>query len=133
MSLRQYLTTMTAATILSWGAWILTIFYFDPDNSGIVAFLFFYVSLFLAILGTFSVIGFLIKMRLIKNDEVVFRHIKKTFKQGLILSLFILVTLILLQKNLLTWWNFILLAMLYLFIEGIIFTNRKYQNHNYVK
>lgn len=132
MSLRQYLMTMTVATILSWCVWVLIIFYFDPDTAGLIGFLFFYISLFLSIVGTVSIIGFIIKMKLIRNDELIFRHIKRTFKQGFILSSFVIITLILLQKNLLTWWNFILLVMLYLFIEGIIFTNRKYQNREYV-
>lgn len=132
MSIRQYLLTMAAATALSWCVWILTIFYFDPDTVGAVGLLIFYVSLFLSLLGTVSTIGFLIRMRLIQNDELIFRHIKKTFKQGFILSIFVIGTLILLQNSLLTWWNFVLLAALYLFIEGIIFTNRKHQNHDYV-
>ncbi|PIT88801.1 MAG: hypothetical protein COU29_00255 [Candidatus Magasanikbacteria bacterium CG10_big_fil_rev_8_21_14_0_10_36_32] len=132
MSLRQYLMTMAAATALSWSVWILTIFYFDPNTVGAIGLFIFYISLFLSILGTVSTIGFLIRMKLTQNDELVFRHIKKTFKQGFILSVFVITTLMLLQHNLLTWWNFVLLSALYLFIEGIIFTNRKHQNHNYV-
>lgn len=132
MSLRQYLMTMAAATILSWCVWILIIFSFDPETTDIIGFIFFYTSLFLSIVGTVSVIGFIVRMKLVRNDELIFRHIKRTFKQGFVLSTFIIAALILLQKNLLTWWNFILLALLYLFIEGIIFTNRKYQNREYV-
>jgi len=132
MNLRQYLIIMTAATLISWLVWGAVIFVYDPEIAGAAGFIFFYASLFLALLGTFSVIVFYVRSKIIKNDEVVFRHIKRTFRQGLFFSAFVIISLLLAQNHLLTWWNFSLLLTFYIFLEGLIFTNRKYQNRDYV-
>lgn len=133
MSLRQYLAIMTGATIISWLIWLTVILYFDPSTAGIVGFVFFYVSLFLSILGTSTLVGFIVRAKIIKNEDAIFRHMKKNFRQGFIFSIFCIVVLLLAQFKLLTWWNFALLVTLYAFTEGLIFTNRKYQNQDYVK
>ena len=132
MTLRQYLIIMTVATLICWLVWGAVIFLYDPNIAGAISFLFFYASLFLALLGTISIIVFFVRSKIIKNDEVVFRHIKRTFRQGLFFSTFVIISLLLAQKHLLTWWNFTLLLTFYIFLEGLIFTNRKYQNHDYV-
>jgi hypothetical protein len=124
---------MSLATLVCWLVWFLVVFIYNPNAAGLVGFMLFYSSLFLAVLGTFSIIGFLIRSKIIKNDDVVFRHIKRTFRQGFFFSLFIITNLVLAQFRLLTWWNFILLLTLYIFLEGLIFTSRKYQNRHYVK
>ena len=133
MSLRQYLAIMTGATIISWLIWLTVILYFDPSVAGIVGFVFFYVSLFLSILGTSTLVGFIVRAKIIKNEDAIFRHMKKNFRQGFIFSIFCVIVLLLAQFKLLTWWNFALLVTLYAFTEGLIFTNRKYQNQDYVK
>ncbi len=132
MSLRAYLILMSLGTLACWVAWvfILTI---DPTTAANSIFLFFYVSLFLAIVGTFSVGGFLVRRLLIKNDEVVFRHVRRTFRQSIMVAGFLIGTLILRQKGLLAWWNFGLLIVIFILLEGVIFSNRKYSNQDYVK
>jgi len=124
---------MSVAAGLCWVAWFFMILSTDPNQANTLIFIFFYLSFFLAILGTFSVIGFLIKMKIIKNDEIIFRHVKKTFRQSIIFATLIILALFLLQKSLLTWWNSILLALLFVVFEGVIFTNRHYKNNDYVK
>ena len=133
MTLKQYLILMSVASSLCWLAWFFIILSTDPNHASAVIFLFFYISLFLAIVGTFSVIGFLIKIKIIKNDAVVFRHVKKTFRQSILLAGLFILALFLLQKDLLTWWNTIILVLLFIVLEGVIFTNRHYRNHDYVK
>lgn len=133
MTLRQYIAIMIFGTILSWIIWGVIIFGFDPDKLNIGGFIMFYASLFLSLIGTFSIIGFFIKLKLLKKEEIIFRHIKRTFRQGLFFSLFVILSLLLMQFKLLTWWNFSILLTVYIFLEGLLFTGRKYQNKNYVK
>lgn len=133
MTLRQYLILMTIGTCLCWIAWFFVILYSSPTEGNLLGLVFFYLSLFLAVVGTFSVIGFLIRRRMIKNDEIVFRHVRHTFRQSIIVALVIVIALILLSINYLTWWTGLLLALLFLFVEGILFTNRKYSNGDYVR
>ena len=128
MTLRQYLVLMSVGAAICWLAWFFVLGSVDPSQTGFFGFLFFYSSLFLALGGTFSVIGFLIKKIVLKNDQIVFHHVKSTFRQGMLVATVIILGLILLQIKLLAWWNAILLILLFAAIEGIIFTNRKYNN-----
>jgi hypothetical protein len=82
--------------------------------------------------GVFSVVGFMIKKKKINQEEIIFRQVKKTFKQGVLFGIFVILALILLQFNLLFWWNAILLALVYILLEGAIISGRKYSNRDYV-
>lgn len=133
MTLRQYLLIMAVATLICWLIWVLVLFIYDPYAAGLVGFALFYTSLFLSILGTYSIIGFVVRIKILKNDEIVFRHIKHTFRQGMFFASFIIITMILAQNKILTWWNFSLLLVFFVFVEGLLFASRKHQNHDYVR
>ena len=129
MTLRLYLILMSVGALICWLAWFFVLGSVEPQQAGFFGFLFFYCSLFLALAGTFSVIGFLIKKIILKNDYIVFHHVKSTVRQGMLVAGVIVLGLFLLQIKLLTWWNGILLILLFAAVEGIIFTNRKYNNY----
>lgn len=130
MTLRHYLILMSIGAFICWLAWFFVIGSIDPTQTKFFGFLFFYLSLFLALTGTISVIGFLIKKIILKEDQVVFHHVKSTFRQGTLTALLIISGLILLQIKLLAWWSAILLVLLFASVEGIIFTSRKYNNRD---
>lgn len=123
---------MSLGTVICWTAWVFILFNIDPAQADFLSFIFFYSSLFLALLGTFSVIGFLFRRRVVKEDEIVFRHVKKTFRQGIMLATWVILFLFLQQSKLLTWWIATILIVLFVVIEGLIFANRKYNNRDYV-
>ncbi|MFA7653613.1 MAG: hypothetical protein WCX97_01025 [Candidatus Magasanikbacteria bacterium] len=131
MTLRQYLILMSLGTLICWGTWVFVILSLDPNSAGTLGLAFFYLSLFLALVGTFSVIVFLVRRAIVKNDEVIFRHVKKTFRQSVIFTTLIIFALFLLQEKLLTWWNGIILVVLFVILEAVIFTNRRYSNLEY--
>lgn len=133
MTLRSYLFLMSIATLLCWLAWFLVLFSVDPTGSGFLGFLFFYASLFLAIVGSGSVLGFVARRSFLPSDEVVFRHVKQTFRQSILFSGFIFLALILLERRWLSWWSLLILLLLVVAVETIIFTNRKYRNGSYVE
>ena len=132
MTLRQYLVLMSVGALICWLAWFFVLGSTDPTQAGFFGFVFFYASLFLALAGTFSVIGFLIKKIILKSDQIVFHHVKSTFRQSMLLAAVIIFNLVLLQINLLAWWNAILLFLLFAAIEGIIFTSRKHNNGKFI-
>lgn len=132
MTLRQYLVLMSLGTLMCYSAFGFIVWTTDPSEAGFVEFLFFYVSLFLAVLGTFSVIGFVVKQKFIHNEEIIFRHVKRTFRQGAFVAFLVVLILFLRQLDYLNWWLTVLLGLLFLFLEGLIFTNRKYKNLDYV-
>lgn len=132
MSLRLYLFLMSLGTLLCWIAWFFVLINISPSGAGLHGLFAFYISLFLAVVGTFSVIGFAVRRAIIKNDEVVFRHVRHTFRQSVLLATILTILLILLSKQLLFWWNAVILAVFFLFIELIVFTNQKHSNTPYV-
>lgn len=132
MTLRQYLILMSIGAALCWVAWFFLLFSVDPEHAGWTGFVFFYASLFLATLGSFSVVGFLIKKKLVKDDDIVFRHVKRTFRQGTFTAMLLISLLLLLQWRYLNWWNGALSIVFFVILEGIVFTNRKHSNRDYV-
>ena len=131
MTLRRYLFLMSVATLLCWVAWFFVLFSIDPEAKSGLGFFFFYSSLWLAIVGSFSVLGFLVRRFMIHENEIIFRHVKQTFRQSIIVASVTTLTLLFLAHRLLTWWSLIALVVAALFVEGIIFTNRRYRNAPY--
>lgn len=132
MTLRQYLFLMSLGTGMCWLAWGFIILNIDPKQAGFSGFAFFYLSLFLSLLGSISILGFWIRKKILKNDDIVFRHVKKTFRQGFILALAIILMLKLQQTEKFFWWVPILLAILIYLSEVLIFSNRRHSNQDYV-
>lgn len=123
---------MTLGTLLAWIAWAFVVVDLSPLDGNLISLISFYLSLLMAITGSFSVIGFALKKLILKNDDIVFRHVKRTFRQGILTGLAVILVLFLLSQGLLFWWNSIILALFFLFVEIIIFTNYKHNNDSYV-
>lgn len=128
MTLRAYLILMGLGTIFSWTIWFVVLFNISPTAGGFIGLLAFYLSLFMSILGTFSVMGFLIRRAIIKDDEIVFRHVRHTFRQSVLIATAVTLILFLLSKGLLYLWNAAILVAFFVFLELIIFSNRKHSN-----
>lgn len=110
MTLREYLVLMTAGTTLSWIAVGLIVATVDPDKAPLAVFAVFYASIFLALTGTFSVMGFLLRIGLLKQQLVVSRHVAISFRQSLLLASLSVIVMHLASKSLLNWWNVLLIV-----------------------
>lgn len=110
MTLKQYLAWMGLGTAISWGALWSVLTYLEPETAGPVGFLFFYLSIFLGITGTLTLLGF--AWRYFKHgEEVLFRHVSVSFRQGALLALMVVGALFLQDQDQLTWWNLGLLVL----------------------
>lgn len=132
MSLRFYLALMSIGTLLCWVAWFFVVMNIGPDEAGFMGMAFFYTSLFMALVGTVSVLGFIIRQKMVKNEDVVLRHVSHTFRQSVFVALLVISTLYLKAHDLLAWWNLVLLVVLFIVLEGVVFTKRKFNNVDYV-
>lgn len=94
--------------MLSWIAWVVVIFKLDPEQSMGLALGLFYLSLFIALACTFTVMGFYFRLWLHKN-EVYYHHIHIAFRQGLLLTVIALGCLTFQLLQVLTWWSGLLL------------------------
>lgn len=110
MTLRQYLSWLGIGTLVSWGAWGLVLKYLNPMTAGNTGLLFFYLSLFLSLAGTLTLLGFAWRYWR-HREEILFRHVSISFRQGLLLSLTVIISLWLKAHSLLTWWNLGLLIV----------------------
>jgi hypothetical protein len=107
MSHHRYLAIIGVAGVLSWIAWVIVLFKLNPYESTSLALGLFFLSLFLALSCTFTVVGFYFRIWLNKN-EIFYNHINIAFRQGILLTLITLGCLILQLLGTLTWWSGIL-------------------------
>jgi len=124
MSLKEYLFSLGLGSILCFVICGLTVVNFDPNINNTLPLTFFYLSLFLGLLGGFSFIAIWIKKMVLKNEEIVFRQIKKIFRQALVFSLLVIFIFFLAHNGLLNGLTFLLIVFFYLIFEGIIFTRK---------
>lgn len=133
MTLGKYLLLVAFGTMLCALAWLFLLFGINPEKAGLVGKFFFYLTLFFTLIGANSLLGFIFCKIRVHQDEIVFRHAKRTYRQSLILASFIILALILLAEKLLAWWNGIILIAIFIMIETVIFSGRKHNNVDYVK
>lgn len=123
MTLKKYLNLMGILTLVCWLAWVAVLFFVNPEETGLIGFVLFYFSLFLAVLGTASVLGFIIRARF--NKGPVFKQVELAFRQGIWLSLLVIGVLLLQGQGLLRWWNGLLLLLFLMFLEFFFLSSRK--------
>lgn len=93
---------MSLASAICWSIWIFVILTVNPETTNWVGFLLFYLSLFLSLVGTSAIVGFLIRfVGLKKHLEA--HSVKEAFRQSFLFSFFIVIVLLLLAKNLFNW------------------------------
>ncbi len=108
MSLKGFLALVLFTDILAWGAWGVLLTTTTPA-AGYPIIALFYLSLLLALLGFFAVIGFVIRVYIQKRDELIVMYVRRTFRQATLLSVLFVISLMLLHYNFLRWWVVLLL------------------------
>src|SRR3989338_511373 len=117
MNIRAYSLSIVLATILAWLGWSLVIVNFSPEQAEVTVFLLFYALLFLACLGTLSLLGLWLR-KLFTKQKVIMRVVAmKSFRQAVILSAVLVISLWLQAMRVLTWWNILLLIVLAVVVE----------------
>lgn len=119
MTLKNYLIFMSVTTGICWGAFAFVAGLVDPSRTNWLGFLLFYLSIFLALAGTFAIIGFVFRFIIFKG-EIAFRAVKLAFYQSFVFSSFAVILLLLASRDLLTWLNFCLLAIIFLVLEFFV-------------
>ena len=112
MTLRTYFLGMIISAILCFVSWILIVFYVDPETSGLIGVILFFLMLFFYLSGLFALLGFYLKRKFFKS-KVEFGQIGTAFRQGILFSLIFTGMLMLQSLGMLFWWSAVL------FIIGI--------------
>lgn len=109
MTLRAYIILMAITTLICWITFGIVVWMINPESTNWIGFLLFYLSLFLSLVGTTAIAGFITRFIALKR-ELVFNSVKEAFRQSFLFSFLIISSLLLLSQNLFTWTNLILLV-----------------------
>ena len=126
MSLYKYLIILSICTGLCWLAWFFVLFFVNPFQAGFLALIFFYVSLTFALIGTFSILGFLFRWRILKTDELAYKGVNIASRQSVLFTLLIIAALILQSQRYLTWWILLILIVFAGLIELFFISYKKF-------
>jgi len=121
---------MLITTFVCWTAFLFVIWTVNPEETSRIGFLLFYASLFLSIVGTSAIIGFLVRFALLKQN-IVYRSVRDAFRQSFLIAFLINLVLFLSSKNLFTWLNlFFLVTGLSLLEFFLVSYQRPYADSN---
>jgi len=96
----------------------------NPETTNVIGFLLFYSSLFLAIVGTSAIFGFLIRFILLRK-ELVFRQVAISFRQSFLFASVIIASLILQSFRMLTWYNVLFLVVAVTVLEFFLISYKR--------
>ncbi|MAF24346.1 hypothetical protein CL634_01985 [bacterium] len=123
MSLRAFNLLSILATILAWGALVLVINLIDPTQTSGWGFTLFYVSLFVAMYGTFFSISFAFRLRFSRR-QLMYKRLEYSVRQSFFFAVLITGSLALQAKGLLTWWTTLLLIFFLTMLEFFFLAKR---------
>ena len=124
MTLKKYLMLTAVATAVCWTVFLFIASVVNPEITSWLGFVLFYLSLFMAVSGTASLIGFLIRFVALRH-ELVFYAVKIAYRQSFMFALFIIITLILLSQGLFTWLNLFMLIAVFVIAEMVMINSQK--------
>lgn len=125
MSLRLYALFMSLGTLICWIAWTLVIRSTDPTTAPWFIFFFFYASLFLALVGTFALLGFLWRIWQHREVVVLLRHVRKTFRQGIFFAMLVTGSVYLKAQDWLSWWSILLFIFVLVIVESLFLSHTR--------
>ena len=116
MSPNLYMIGVLLASLFSWSAWALVLTRTDPYAGGSTALTWFYVTLFLALTGTFTIIGFYLRVWL-KHNALYYQNVNVSFRQGALFSFAVCGLLALQSLRVLNWWDGLLVIAIIVMVE----------------
>ncbi len=116
MSARFYLWFCGVLTVICWIIAIGIILVSDPYLIEIKIFAAFFISLLSALIGSLTLLGYNIRIRLSKR-EILYAHLGISLRQAILFSLVIVGLLLLQAARVLNWWDGVLLVSAILLLE----------------
>ena len=128
MERRFFLFCLTFSTALAAIALGLILFNFSPSSTNLILFLF-YLTLFLTVEGVFSLVNVFSRYFFKKRKKIAhpFSEINfnQCFRQGIFLSLILILILLFNDLKILRWWNALIVIGVILGIEIYLIKNQK--------
>lgn len=131
MTLQKYLSLISFITLICWICFGIIIYHLNPEITNFYGFLLFYFGFFLALLGSLSLTGFIIRVRFSK--DLIAMQVVTSFRQAIWLSLLIIFFLVLQSLRLLKWWNISIFILFLAFLEFFFLLERRAKIRNFQK
>lgn len=124
MTLKNYLGVMSVLSLVCWGIFFFVASLVNPLATNWLGFLLFYLALFISLIGTAALVGFLVRFVALKK-ELAFNSVKVAFRQSFLFSLFVIIILILKAQTLFNWLNLSLLIIIFAILELVLISHKK--------
>jgi hypothetical protein len=124
MTIKKYLGLITLGTLACWTAFVLVIMNLDPNTGSWIIFMSFYTTLFLALLGTFAVLGMGIRLVLLRQEEPL-EQVLIAFRQSFSFAFLVVASLFLQSQDLLQWWNILMLIAALTLVEWAVLLRQR--------
>jgi hypothetical protein len=119
MTLKTYLALMIIATLVAWLGFGIVVLMVDPQSSNWLGIVLFYVTLIMAVTGTGSIIGFIIRFLFLKHELIV-RSVLVAFRQGFFAAILISALLFIFSRDIFSWLNLGLLIVCLTALEFLL-------------
>jgi hypothetical protein len=112
---RSHVFVIAAGTLLAVLSLVSIVQLTDPAQTGILTYFFLYLSILLTIVGSVTLLGLLFRYKYVRNLYIV--NLVTSIRQGLLISLFVVVGLFLGVHGLWFWWTALILALFLMCVE----------------
>lgn len=99
MTLRSYLALMIIATLSAWLGFGIVLLTVNPETTSWLGLILMYLSLLVAVTGTGSIVGFIIRFLFLKRELIV-RSVVVAFRQGFLSAILVCGVLFLFSRGL---------------------------------
>lgn len=105
MTLKSYLWGIRISTAISFAALVLVTKQVDPQKTGAMGQLLFFVSALLFLSGLFVLFFTWLRRAAGGSEETALTYIGVSFRQGILIAVLLCLLLLLQQYRILTWWD----------------------------
>jgi hypothetical protein len=92
MTVRVFVITTAATAAASWGIWGLIISWLDPVQAGVPGYGLFFLSLFLAVVSSVSLVGYALR-RIVIGSVLPAYHVRPALRQAFLVGIFTVLVL----------------------------------------
>lgn len=118
MTVRTLLLSSSSTAVVATAIWLSIIFFLDPDKAGLIGHALFFLTFFLAMASYFTLVGFGVR-RLINPWQLSAYSVRGALRQGVMISLFLNLLLLLTRIRLYQWWVAVVLTVIFVALEVV--------------
>lgn len=112
------------ATLCVWLGWVYVLFRIDSVKTTWLGFLFFYMTLGTALIGTLTIAATAVR-RIFRPKHIISRQVLASFRQAIFFTLLIIGTLGMMAHDVLRWWTIMLFILVLTLLELIFLSYQR--------